>query len=245
MAVKEGNVYGRMLCRGDHVLNYLNVEEGIFISRPNRFIANVVINGEMEVAHVKNTGRCKELLVEGATVYLQHHGNINRKTQWSLISVKKGSRMVNIDSQAPNKVVFEWLKTGSFLDNIKRIKPEFTYGDSRIDFLVETNMDKVLIEVKGVTLEENGVAMFPDAPTERGVRHIFELCKSLEQGYKAYVIFVIQMEEVQYFTPNVRTHKEFADALLYARGKGVRIIAVDCYAGVDMLRIKDRVCTVL
>lgn len=217
------------------------IRKGTFVSRPNRFIANVMVDGKMETAHVKNTGRCRELLLEGAAVYLQHHDNTNRRTEWSLISVMKGDRLINIDSQAPNRVTGEWLREGKFLKNIKSIKPEFTYGDSRIDFFVETDTDKILIEVKGVTLEEDNAAMFPDAPTERGIKHVFELCRSLNDGYIAYVVFVIQMEGVRYFTPNVRTHKAFADALRYADEKGVQIIAVDCDVGEDCLNIKNKV----
>jgi len=226
-------------------MRYKNVKKGIFVSRPNRFIANVIIDGKMETAHVKNTGRCKELLIEGVNVYFQHNENVNRKTKWSLIGVEKAGRLVNIDSQAPNRVVHEWLLEGNFLKNIKEIKPEFKYKDSRIDFFVETETEKALIEVKGVTLEEDGVAMFPDAPTERGVRHILELCRSLDEGYKAYIIFVIQMKGVKYFTPNVKTHKAFADALIYAQEKGVKIIAVDCEVAEDRMSIRDNVSVVL
>jgi len=226
-------------------MRYENVKKGIFVSRPNRFIANVIIDGKMETAHVKNTGRCKELLIEGVNVYFQHSESVNRKTKWSLIGVEKGGRLVNIDSQAPNRVVNEWLLDGNFLKNIKEIKPEFKYKDSRIDFFVETETEKALIEVKGVTLEEDGVAMFPDAPTERGVRHILELCRSLDEGHKAYIIFVIQMKGVKYFTPNVKTHKAFADALIYAEEKGVKIMAVDCEVGEDRMSIRDTVRVVL
>jgi sugar fermentation stimulation protein A len=226
-------------------MKYTNIKRGVFISRLNRFIANVIIDGKMETVHVKNTGRCKELLIEGANVYLQHNDNASRKTKWSLIGVEKGKRLVNIDSQAPNKVVLEWLKEEEFFKNIKRIKPEFKYGESRIDFLVETDTEKALIEVKGVTLEEDDIAMFPDAPTERGVRHIFELCKSLGEGYKAYVLFVIQMEGIKHFTPNAKTHQAFADALSYAKEKGVQVLAKSCEVGEDWIRIKDDVKVVL
>ena len=224
---------------------YENIRKGTFISRPNRFVSNVIVDGILETAHVKNTGRCRELLLEGATVYLQHHENADRKTSWSLIGVEKGDRLINIDSQAPNKAVYEWLKEAKFLGNIISIKPEYTYGDSRIDFFVKTDTDKILIEVKGVTLEENNIAMFPDAPTERGIKHVLELSKSLDDGFKAYVIFVIQMKGVRYFTPNIKTHKAFADALMYADKKGVRMMAVDCDVGVDYLGVKDEVRVVL
>ncbi|HHW49082.1 MAG TPA: DNA/RNA nuclease SfsA [Clostridiaceae bacterium] len=226
-------------------MKYKNIKKGIFVSRPNRFIANVIIDGKAETAHVKNTGRCKELLIEGVNVYCQRNENAGRKTKWSLIGVEKGKRLVNIDSRAPNIVFHEWLLEGNFLKNIKEIKPEFKYKDSRIDFMVETDTEKALIEIKGVTLEEDGVAMFPDAPTERGVRHIFELCRSLDEGYTAYVIFVIQMKGVRYFTPNVKTHKAFADALVYAEENRVKILAVDCEVGEDRMSIKDEVKVVL
>jgi sugar fermentation stimulation protein A len=224
---------------------YDRIKKGTFISRPNRFIANVVVDGNMEAAHVKNTGRCKELLVEGATIYLQEHENTNRKTKWSLINVKKEERLINMDSQAPNKVFYEWLKEGKLFKDIKFIKPEYTYKNSRIDFYLETNTDKILIEVKGVTLEENNIAMFPDAPTIRGVKHVFELCSSIEQGYKAYIVFVIQMNQIHYFTPNVKTHREFADALNYANIKGVNILALDCDVTENSLKIKDKIRIVL
>jgi sugar fermentation stimulation protein A len=224
---------------------YDRIKEGTFISRPNRFIANVLVDGKMEAAHVKNTGRCKELLVEGATIYLQEHKNTNRKTKWSLIGVKKEERLINMDSQAPNKVFYEWLKEEKLFKDIKFIKPEYTYKNSRIDFYLETNTDKILIEVKGVTLEENNIAMFPDAPTIRGVKHIFELCNSIEQGYKAYIVFVIQMNQIHYFTPNVKTHSEFANALNYANIKGVNILALDCDVTENSLTIKDKIRIVL
>lgn len=222
-------------------MKYRDIYEGIFISRPNRFIAKVMVDGVLETAHVKNTGRCRELLREGVTVYLQHHDNPSRKTNWSVIAVKKAERIVNIDSQIPNKLVFEWLKEGKLLKNIKKISPEFTYGDSRLDFYVETESDRVLIEVKGVTLEEEGIALFPDAPTERGVKHILELCKGVDEGYKTYIIFIIQMERIRYFTPNVKMHKEFADALSYAKAKNVNILALDCHVGEDSISIGDNV----
>lgn len=227
------------------LMTYDFIREGIFISRPNRFIANVLIDGNTEVAHVKNTGRCRELLIEGVTVYLQEHKNAKRKTRWSLIGVKKEERLINIDSQAPNKVFYEWLKEGKLFKDIKYIKPEFTYKNSRIDFYIETNTDKILVEVKGVTLEEDNIVMFPDAPTERGVKHIYELCNSLEDGFLAYVAFIIQMSDVKYFTPNVRTHKAFADALKYAEHRGVQILALDCEVGENSLKIRDKVGIIL
>jgi sugar fermentation stimulation protein A len=246
-------------------MRYENVVKGKFISRPNRFIAYVDINGKTERAHVKNTGRCRELLLEGAEVYLQHHENTVRSTEWSLIGVRKGDRLINIDSQAPNKVVYEWLQEMKAADkndqsnfkrenctrfwhfprNIIKIRPEYTYGDSRIDFFVETELEKILIEVKGVTLEENNVAMFPDAPTERGIKHVQELIGSLKEGYNAYIVFIIQMEGVRRFTPNAFTHKAFADILKLADKKGVRVIALDCIVGEDLLSVNKRIEVIL
>ncbi len=207
-------------------MNYENIVKGNFISRPNRFIANVEINGKTEVCHVKNTGRCKELLTENAAVYLQKSDNPSRKTKYDLIAVEKGSLLINIDSNAPNKAAAEYLRKAFGKD--AHIKPEQTYGDSRIDFYVEKDKEKWLIEVKGVTLEENGSAFFPDAPTERGVKHIKELCKAISEGYNAAILFIIQMKGIKDFSPNDKTHPEFGEALREAAKKGVIIKAVDC-----------------
>lgn len=204
-------------------MRYDNIRSGIFKDRPNRFIANVEIEGEICVCHVKNTGRCRELLVPGAEVYVTESSNPSRKTRFDLVAVKKGKRLFNIDSQAPNKVVFEWLKKGEAFDNIKAIKPEYKYNNSRFDFYVETNNEKVLIEVKGVTLEKDGVLLFPDAPTERGLRHIRELCLAKKDGYKTQIIFVVQTDRAKYFTPNAQTHPEFCKALRQAAAEGVEI----------------------
>lgn len=327
-------------------MRYDRIEEGKFISRPNRFIANVCARGNITKAHVKNTGRLGELLVNDAVVYLQRHNSASRRTDLSLIGVRKGDQIVNIDSQSPNKVMHEWLAAGglenlgkchvieldvpdasafasvgiiyaddsescsdsfdsqaddseSAADNTKSahdelviesssqklvqtapgafaetssrklietdlgtiidtaesiiepgesvvsIKPEFTYGSSRIDFLVETTLKKILMEVKGVTLEKDGTALFPDAPTERGVRHIIELCCSIKDGYCPVIAFVIQMTGVSYFSPNAETHREFADALIYAHKQGVKIIALDCEVSCDTISIKNQIPVVL
>ena len=207
---------------------YKNIRKAKFLSRPNRFIAHIEIDGKTEVCHVKNTGRCKELLTEDATVFVQKSDNPNRKTKFDLIDVVKGDRLINMDSQIPNKVFGEWAQTSGFLGEIMLLKPEKAFGDSRFDFYIETETDKIFVEVKGVTLEENGVVMFPDAPTERGVKHINELCRCIEKGYKAYIFFIIQMDDVKYFTPNRKTHPQFADALKTAFEKGVGIYALDC-----------------
>jgi len=317
-------------------MKYDRIEEGTFISRPNRFIANVCARGNITRAHVKNTGRLKELLVRDAVVYLQRHDDARRSTNLSLIGVRKGNQIVNIDSQAPNKVMHEWLSAGGLArlgkcrvielniadasacasvgiigtddsepadtadiftgdesscskcestdaegdvkivsgkstcsfsgklidttpgtiiettesiigpeEKIVSIKPEFTYGSSRIDFLIETGEKKILMEVKGVTLEKEGMALFPDAPTERGVKHINELCGSLKDGYCPVIAFVIQMTGVRYFCPNAETHKEFADALVHAHRQGVKIIALDCEVSRGSISIKDKIPVIL
>lgn len=216
-------------------MKYQNIKEGIFKKRPNRFLAHVEVEKKEEICHVKNTGRCKELLIEGVTVYVEHHNNPKRKTNYSLIGVKKGDQIVNMDSQAPNKVVMEWLKAGGLYENPSVIKPEKTYGDSRFDFYVEAEEHRCFIEVKGVTLEEEGIARFPDAPTERGIKHIKELGRCIEDGYEAYLIFVIQMKGIVQFEPNNRTQKEFGKALIEAQKKGVHILAYDCIVTEDSL----------
>lgn len=208
-------------------MEYKNIQKAKFISRPNRFIANVEVDGNVYEAHVKNTGRCKELLVEGADVYLQEATAQNRRTKYDLISVYKEDRLINIDSQAPNKVFEQWVTQNKmFGDSI--IKSEVVYQNSRFDFYIETQDRKIFVEVKGVTLEDQGVVSFPDAPTQRGVKHINELVKSVEEGYEAYVVFIIQMDKVKYFTPNDNTHKEFGDTLRFASSKGVNVLALDC-----------------
>ncbi len=222
-------------------MKYKRIVEGRFLNRPNRFIARVLVGGVEETVHVKNTGRCKELLVEGAAVYLYESDNPNRKTKYDLIAVKKvtdnGTMLINMDSQVPNDVVAEWLKNGKLFSENATIKREVTYNKSRFDFYVEDGECKAFIEVKGVTLENDGVASFPDAPTQRGVKHINELISAVENGYKAYVVFVIQMKGVHKFTPNDATHKEFGDALREARKRGVEIIAVDCVVKKDEIYI--------
>ena len=222
-------------------MKYENIIQGSFIERPNRFIAHVKINGKTEICHVKNTGRCKELLIPGVTVFLQENDNPKRKTKFSLIGVIKGDRIINIDSQIPNKAVHEWILKGNLFKEVTLIKPEKTYNKSRFDFYVETKEKRIFIEVKGVTLEDNNVVRFPDAPTERGVKHINELCDCIKEGYEAYIIFVIQMKGASYFEPNDETHKEFGDALRRAKKLGVNIIAVDCEVKEDSISIRDYV----
>ena len=220
-------------------MKYENIVKGQFISRPNRFIAEVNIGGKKEVCHVKNTGRCKELLIPNCTVYLERSSNHERKTKYDLIAVQKGKMLVNIDSQAPNKVFGEWIENGEYLKDIIRIKPECKYKNSRFDFYIETKDRKIFAEIKGVTLEENGIVRFPDAPTERGVKHINELCDSVKSGYDAYIFFIVQMEECKYFTPNRNTHPEFADALITAQKCGVNVECLNCTVEPDKLNIKN------
>ena len=209
-------------------MKYDNILPAVFISRPNRFIALAEIEGKREIIHVKNTGRCRELLTEGAKVYVQRSDNPSRKTKYDLVSVFKGEELVNMDSQAPNKVFGEWVSGGGFINNLSLIKPECKYRNSRFDFYMEADKRKIFVEIKGVTLEENGIVMFPDAPTERGVKHIRELCECIGAGYEAYIFFIIQMNHCSLFTPNRITHPEFADALIEAEKKGVNIRALNC-----------------
>lgn len=226
-------------------MKYERMKKGEFISRPNRFIANVIIDGKEEICHVKNTGRCKELLTPNACVFVQESDNPNRKTKFSLIGVIKGERYINMDSQVTNIVVREWIEKGNLFEDVKLIKSEKKYGNSRFDLYVEAGERKIFIEVKGATLEEDGIVRFPDAPTERGVKHINELCECIKDGYEAYIIFVIQMKDVKHFEPNVKTHKEFADALKKAQKAGVNVIAVDCEVTEDSIDIRDNVKVIL
>lgn len=222
-------------------MKYNNILSANFISRQNRFIAEIEINGKREICHVKNTGRCKELLTPNARIYVQYSDSPTRKTKYDLISVLKGNTLINIDSQAPNKIFGEWVRDGEFLPNITKIKPECKYKNSRFDFYIEADKRKIFAEIKGVTLEKNGVVMFPDAPTERGVKHIKELCECIGEGYEAYVFFIIQMSDCKFFTPNRITHPAFADALLEAEKSGVNIRALDCFVTADELTVNKPV----
>ena len=208
-------------------MTYKNINKAVFIDRPNRFIARCEINEQVETVHVKNTGRCKELLIPGTTVFLEKFNAQTRKTNYDLISVIKGNRIINMDSQAPNKIFLEWAKSGRFLPDILLIKPEYRFLNSRFDFYIETPFKKIFIEIKGATLENNGVVMFPDAPTQRGLKHISELIEVKKKGYEAYIIFVIQMENAKYFMPNYITHKAFADKLKECDDNGVNVAAFD------------------
>ena len=218
-------------------MRYDDVREGRFLSRPNRFIAHVALDGVTEVCHVKNTGRCRELLVPGAAVYLERAGNPARKTRYDLIAVRKGGLLINMDAQAPNRVFGEWAAAGGFLPGLTAIRPEFTWEDSRFDFRLEDGRGPVFVEVKGVTLEEDGEARFPDAPTERGAKHLRGLLRAVEQGYRAAVCFVIQMKGPAVFRPNDRTDPAFGQALRRAAAGGVAVLAVDCRVEPDSLVI--------
>ena len=222
-------------------MRYERIIQGIFISRPNRFIANVEVNGQIEITHVKNTGRCKELLTPGARVLLQKAANPSRKTGFDLISVWKGDRLINMDSQAPNAVFREYLEFGRFIEGLAWVKPEARYSGSRFDFYVEAGSRRIFIEVKGVTLEEKGIAMFPDAPTLRGIKHLHELSACIKDGYEAHVVFVIQMRGVKRFSPNNRTHPAFGEALAAAEAAGVKVSALDCEVAEDSLAINSSV----
>lgn len=227
-------------------MKYKNIIEGKFIERPNRFIAKVLINdNNIEIVHIKNTGRCRELLIRGAKVFLSISDNPNRKTKYDLVAVEKdiGDKkiLINMDSQIPNDVAYEWLKNGELFGNDIKIKREVKYKNSRFDFYIEKENTKIFLEVKGVTLENNGIALFPDAPTERGIKHIKELISSIDEGFDAYILFVIQMKRINLFKPNEKMHKEFADVLREANSKGVKIIAKDCIITKDSIQIDSNV----
>ena len=208
-----------------------------FVSRPNRFIAHVEVDGSLEVCHVKNTGRCRELLTPGAAVYLEPAGNPARKTKYDLIAVEKNGLLINMDAQAPNTAFGEWAAAGGFLPGLTLIRPEFTWEDSRFDFRLEDEQGPYFVEVKGVTLEEGGEARFPDAPTERGVKHLRGLLRAVEQGYRAAVFFVIQMKGVTHFRPNDATDPAFGHALREAAAGGVAVLAYDCRVTPDALTL--------
>ena len=225
-------------------MKYKNVVEGEFISRPNRFIAQILIDGKEETVHVKNTGRCRELLIKGNRVYLSVSDNPDRKTKYDLIAVEKKTNpplLVNMDSQIPNDAAGEWLKKGKLFSENALIRREVTYGKSRFDFYIEDDSRKAFLEVKGVTLENDGVVSFPDAPTERGVKHLNELINCVEDGYEAYILFVVQMKGIRYFTPNAENDRAFAEALKRAHESGVKIIAVDSVVTPDSMTIDKEI----
>ena len=218
-------------------MHYSNMVPGIFHARPNRFIAHVEIDGEIQVCHVKNTGRCRELLPPGAKVWCQESTNPNRKTKYDLIAVQKGDRMINMDSQAPNIAAGEWLKSGG-LGNVEQLRAETVHGDSRFDFSFVKDGQQCFLEVKGVTLENDGVCAFPDAPTDRGAKHLRGLTQAAREGYGAFVLFVIQMADVKYLRPNDATDPAFAAALREAAENGVTVLAMDCGVTPDTMELR-------
>ena len=223
---------------------YSDMSPGVFLSRPNRFIAHIEIDGQKEIVHVKNTGRCRELLPAGAQVWCQKSTNPNRKTKYDLITVRKGSRLINMDSQAPNQAAGEWLAAGG-LGEIRNLRAETKHGDSRFDFSFTKDGKTCFLEVKGVTLENNGICAFPDAPTERGAKHLRGLTEAIKAGFGAYVLFVIQMADVKYLHPNDVTDPEFGKALREAAANGVEVLAVDCDVTVEKMTIRDFVPVML
>jgi len=220
-------------------MTYEKIVPGIFRQRPNRFIAHVETAQGMQVCHVKNTGRCRELLVDGAPVYLAESANPARKTRFDLVAVEKGRLLINMDSQAPNQVAGEYMPI--LLPGLTLLRPETRFGSSRFDFYAEANGEKWFVEVKGVTLEQEGLALFPDAPTQRGAKHLRELCACVDQGYRACVLFVVQMAGVHGFAPNAATDPDFAAALAEAARKGVRLEAVDCLVTPNSLTFRQKV----
>ena len=218
-------------------MRYENMVQGEFLSRHNRFIAHIRIRGTEEVCHVKNTGRCRELLTPGATVWCQEWDNPNRKTKFDLIAVQKGNRCINMDSQAPNAAAKQWLLSGG-LGEISELRGEYTHGDSRFDFSFMKEGKRCFLEVKGVTLENDGVCAFPDAPTERGAKHLRGLTKLAQEGFGAYVLFVIQMADVKYLHPNDATDPAFGAALREAAAAGVHVLAMDCAVTEDTMQIR-------
>lgn len=220
---------------------YNNIKKAIFVNRENRFIAKILIDGKIDFAHIKNTGRCKELLIKDATIFVSENFKVGRKTKYDLINVYKKDVLINMDSSIPNKVFNEWAKNGGFIDDITYIKAEKQYKNSRFDFYIETSEKKIFVEVKGVTLEENNIAMFPDAPTTRGVKHINELIDAKKNGFYSYIVFVIQMSDIKYFTPNYKTHKEFCDVLKKAKDNGVNIVAVTSIITKNSIVIDKRI----
>lgn len=221
-------------------MRYSNMVPGTFLARPNRFIAHVMIDGKQEICHVKNTGRCRELLTPGTRVWCQRFQGTSRKTKYDLIAVHKGDRLINMDSQAPNKAAGEWLAAGG-LGRITNLRAETFHGDSRFDFSFEKDGKQCFLEVKGVTLEHDGVCAFPDAPTTRGVKHLQGLQKAAQAGFGAYVLFVIQMADVKYLHPNDATDPAFGKALREAAAAGVQVLALDCGVTEDTIMLRSPV----
>ena len=226
-------------------MHYKNVISGRFLARPNRFIAHVETTEGVQICHVKNTGRCRELLVPGATVYLEPGRTPGRRTAFDLIAVEKGDLLINMDAQAPNRVFEEWAAAGGFSPDVTAVRREVSWGESRLDFCLETSKGPHLVEVKGVTLEDNGAARFPDAPTERGVKHILELTRAVGEGLDATLFFVVQVENIHSVTPNDETHPAFGEALRFAASQGVNVCAYDCLVTPDSIAIRRPVPVIL
>lgn len=223
-------------------MTYENISPAVFLARPNRFVAHVRMGQQTVVCHVKNTGRCRELLVPGAAIFLTESANPARKTKYDLVAVEKetprGKLLINMDAQAPNRVFAEWAAGGGFRPGLTLLRPETTFGNSRFDFYWEDSEKRGFVEVKGVTLEEDGVARFPDAPTERGVKHLEELIRAKEAGYEAAVCFIVQMSPMRWVEPNDATHPAFGEALRRAAAAGVEILALECAVQPDALTVK-------
>ncbi|MDQ2086317.1 DNA/RNA nuclease SfsA [Herbivorax sp. ANBcel31] len=224
-------------------MNYTSIKKGVFLNRPNRFIANVLVDGKTETVHVKNTGRCNEILIKGASVLLEVSSNAKRKTKYSLIAAYKENTLINIDSQAPNSVIYEAIRQGKIEDfkDVSAIKKEVTFKNSRFDLYFEKNFIKGFIEIKGVTLEKDGIAMFPDAPTQRGTKHILEMIDAVSKNYQGYIIFLIQLNGIKYFTPNKEMDPNFDRALKKAKNKGVKILVYDSIVSINGLKIGNPV----
>lgn len=222
-------------------MRYEHTVPAVFLDRPNRFIAHVSLNGAVETVHVKNTGRCKELLIPGAEVILEKSDNPARKTKYDLICVNKSGRLINMDSQIPNRAAEEWIKGGNLFPEKVEVYREKTYGRSRFDLYVESEVRKAFVEVKGVTLEQDGIARFPDAPTLRGIKHMEELIDCMKEGYEAYLLFVIQMKGITRFEPNWEMQQEFGETLAKAGKAGVHILARDCMVSRDSIEIQEEV----
>ena len=221
-------------------MRYDRMVKGIFLARPNRFVAHIEIEGQTEVCHVKNTGRCRELLPAGAQVWCQKSANPNRKTKYDLIAVQKGDRLINMDSQAPNTAAGEWIRSGG-MGNVEQVRAETVHGDSRFDFSFILDGKQCFLEVKGVTLETDGICAFPDAPTERGAKHLRGLTAAVAEGYKAYVLFVVQMENVRYLHPNDETDPAFGAALREAAAAGVQVLAMDCKVTPESMTLRESI----
>lgn len=220
-------------------MQYQNIKKGQFLARPNRFIAHILLDGKEEICHVKNTGRCRELLVPNREVYVTACHSPARKTKYDLVCVRKGDSLINIDSMAPNVAFGEWVTNSHFFGDISVLKPEYTYGNSRFDFYIEASGQKCLVEIKGVTLEADGIVRFPDAPTERGTKHLRELIKCKNAGFDAHVFFIAQMENVSYFTPNGETDPVFAATLSEAAKSGVGVHCLSCRVTPDTMTVQD------